>query len=91
MTQKKTRVHFFKSSLCPRCRHTEKRLNQIADQRTDLEICSVDILRHPLLSLQKKVLMIPTLILDNDKRLSGLFLTDKQLRSFLTAPTSQTE
>ncbi|MBM9512591.1 thioredoxin family protein [Desulfogranum marinum] len=73
MTLKKTRGRLFKSALCPRCRHTEKVLNQISEQKKNLEIYSVDVARHPLLSLQSKVLMIPTIILDNKKRLSGFF------------------
>jgi hypothetical protein len=87
MTQKKTCVRFFKSSLCPRCRHTEKLLNHITEQRKDLEIFPIDVVRHPLMSLQNKVTMIPTLILENDKRLSGVFLTEQQIRSFLAAGT----
>ena len=85
MTQKKIRVHFFKSTLCPRCRHAEKLLKQITEQRPDIEIYPIDVVRHPLVSLQNKVIIIPTLLLDNNDRLSGIFLTEPQIRSFLEA------
>lgn len=46
----------------------------------------VDVLRHPRTAWLNKVRMIPTLISDDGRRLSGIVLTEKSITAFIDAP-----
>ena len=75
-------VVFYKSSLCPRCHHTGKILRQLAAERADLEIETVDILASPARALTDGVRMIPAIRADN-RLLSALFLGRGKIIAFL--------
>ena len=57
-------------------------LRTLRDEFQDFEINEVDIISHPLVSLKNGIRMIPTLEMDG-RRLSGIFLDEKQIREFL--------
>ena len=76
------RITFYKSSLCPRCYLAGKWLKELAGNRSDVEIVSVDVLTAPARTHADGVRMIPALIIGN-RRLSGLFLTREAIRKFL--------
>jgi len=57
-------------------------LNRLQRETNDFQVNEVDILAHPLAALKEGVKMIPTLQL-GEKRLSGVFLNEKQIREFL--------
>lgn len=58
-------------------------LNRLQQELNDFQIEEVDILRHPMTALKEGIKMIPTLQLDGQK-LSGVFLSEEQIRGFLT-------
>jgi len=57
-------------------------LRKIQQEMNDFQIREVDILSHPLTAIKEGITMIPTLELDG-KRLSGIFLNERQIRDFL--------
>lgn len=57
-------------------------LNKLKQERGDIEIHEVDILLHPRTAIKEGITMIPTLVM-NDKKISGLFLSEKKIREFL--------
>ena len=57
-------------------------LSRIQQEMNDFQIREVDILAHPLTAIKEGITMIPTLQLDG-KRLSGIFLNERQIRDFL--------
>lgn len=57
-------------------------LNKLQKEKNDFQINKVDVLAHPLTAIKEGITMIPTLQLD-DKRLSGIFLSEEQIRDFL--------
>ena len=57
-------------------------LNKIQQEMNVFQIVEVDILRHPLTAVKQGIKMIPTLQL-GEKRLSGVFLKEEQIRDFL--------
>ena len=61
---------------------TGRVLDKLRNERGDLEIHKVDVLRHPRTAMKAGVTMIPTLELDG-RRLSGVFLGEEKIRSFL--------
>jgi len=58
-------------------------LRTLQEELQDFEINEVDIISHPLVSLKNGIRMIPTLVMDG-RRLSGIFLDEKQIREFLS-------
>jgi hypothetical protein len=58
-------------------------LRTLQEELHDFEINEVDIISHPLVSLKNGIRMIPTLEMDG-RRLSGIFLDEKQIREFLS-------
>ncbi|WP_028584315.1 thioredoxin family protein [Desulfogranum mediterraneum] len=76
-------IHFFKSFLCPRCRRTERLLREISRDHPEITIQAVDLLSHPLLALRHRVLMIPTLVSEDNRRLSGWLPDRTQLLEFV--------
>ncbi len=57
-------------------------LNKIQQERDDLEIKKIDIIRHPRTTLKDGITMIPTLQIQ-DKKLSGIILSEKEIRDFI--------
>jgi thioredoxin-like negative regulator of GroEL len=58
-------------------------LRTLQEELQNFEINEVDIISHPLVSLKNGIRMIPTLVMDG-RRLSGIFLDEKQIREFLS-------
>jgi hypothetical protein len=58
-------------------------LRTLQEELQNFEINEVDIISHPLVSLKNGIRMIPTLEVDG-RRLSGIFLDEKQIREFLS-------
>ncbi len=59
-------------------------LNKLQKEKNDFQINKVDVLVHPLTAIKEGITMIPTLQL-GDKRLSGIFLSEEQIRDFLSS------
>ena len=59
-----------------------RELKKIQEEHHDLEVEEIDVVANPLKSWQAGIRMIPTLI-KGKKKLSGVFLTSKQIRDFL--------
>ena len=59
-----------------------RELKKIQEEHPDLEVKEIDVVANPRRSWQDGIRMIPTLI-KGKKRLSGIFLTSKQIRDFL--------
>jgi hypothetical protein len=57
-------------------------LKKIQQEKSDLEIKKIDIIRHPRTTIKDEVTMIPTLQI-GEKRLSGIFLSEKEIREFI--------
>ncbi len=57
-------------------------LNKIQQERDDLEIKKIDIMRHPRTTLKDGIKMIPTLQI-GEERLSGFLLSEKYIREFI--------
>jgi len=60
-----------------------RELTKLAKEFPQLEIKKVDILSSPVQSLQQGIRMIPTLQA-GEQRLSGIFLSGKEIRAFVT-------
>jgi hypothetical protein len=58
-------------------------LTRLQQETDDFQIEEVDILAHPLVALKEGIKMIPTLQI-NKQKLSGVFLSEEQIREFLT-------
>ncbi len=57
-------------------------LNKIQQERDDLEIKKIDIIRHPRTTLKDGITMIPTLQIGK-RKLSGFLLSEKEIREFI--------
>ncbi len=57
-------------------------LSRLQREMNNFQVDKVDILAHPLTAVKEGITMIPTLQL-GDKRLSGVFLSEEQIRDFL--------
>lgn len=57
-------------------------LKKLQEEMEDLTVHKVDILRHPRTALREGITMIPTLQ-QGDRQLSGIFLSEEQIRCFL--------
>ncbi len=58
-----TKVIYFKSALCPRCRLTDRRLSELRAAQPQVEIETVEILTNPARVLQEGIWMIPAIII----------------------------
>lgn len=81
-------IIFYKSSLCPRCHRARKHLSELLNEYSGHDLEIVDILSEPLRSWQDGIRMIPAITAGN-KKLSGVYLTRKNIADFL-AQTNQT-
>lgn len=63
-------------------------LSKIQQERDNLEIKKIDIIRHPRTTLKDGVTMIPTLQI-GEERLSGIFLSEKEIRDFIDTNSEQ--
>ena len=59
-----------------------RELQKIKEEQPDLKVEEIDVVSNPVQSWKAGVRMIPTLTCDNQK-LSGVFLSSKQIRDFL--------
>jgi hypothetical protein len=59
-----------------------RELKKIQEEDSDLEVKEIDVVANPRKSWQEGIRMIPTLI-KGKKKLSGIFLSSKQIRDFL--------
>jgi len=62
-----------------------RELKKIQEEHPDLEVEEIDVVASPLKSWQDGIRMLPTLI-KGGKKLSGVFLSSKQIRDFLSTP-----
>ncbi|WP_282755996.1 glutaredoxin family protein [Desulfuromonas thiophila] len=75
-------IHFYFSPLCPRCRGARRELERLRQQRPDLTIEEINVLRQPLRSWRAGIRLIPALQA-GAQHLSGLWLNPAQLQTFL--------
>ncbi len=59
-----------------------KVLREIIAEKDQLELETVDVLRHPLLARKKGIRMIPAIIV-GDQKLSGFLLKKDKIEDFL--------
>ena len=62
-----TKIIYFKSALCPRCRATDRRLSELRAVQPHIEIETVEILTNPARVLQEGIWMIPAIIIGNQR------------------------
>jgi hypothetical protein len=62
-----------------------RELKKIQEEHPELEVEEIAVVANPLTSWQDGIRMIPTLI-KGEKKLSGVFLTSKQIKDFLSTP-----
>jgi len=62
-----------------------RELKKIQEEDPDLEVEEIDVVANPRKSWQEGIRMIPTLI-KGEKKLSGVFLSSRQIRDFLSIP-----
>jgi hypothetical protein len=62
-----------------------RELKKIQEEDPDLEVEAIDVVTNPLKSWKEGLRMIPTII-KGEKKLSGIFLSSKQIRDFLSIP-----
>ena len=62
-----------------------RELRKIQEEHPDIEVEEIDVIANPLKSWQDGVRMIPTLV-SGEQKLSGVFLSAKQIRDFLAIP-----
>jgi hypothetical protein len=60
-------------------------LKKIQEEHSNLEVEEIDVVTSPVQSWKKGIRLIPTLIKDKQK-LSGIFLSAKEIRNFLSIP-----
>ncbi|PID72315.1 MAG: hypothetical protein CSB34_02890 [Desulfobulbus propionicus] len=61
----------------------QKVLEKITATTPELEVVAVDILSEPGLCLQKQIVMIPALLTDSGKKLSGIWISESRIREFI--------
>lgn len=61
------KIVYYKSAICPRCQATDKRLSELQKFEPDVEIEFVEILKDPTRALRNGVLMIPTIVIGDQR------------------------
>lgn len=62
-----------------------RELKKIQAEQPTLEMEEIDVVTNPFKSWENGIRMIPTIIY-GEQRLSGVFLSSKQIRDFLSIP-----
>ncbi len=62
-----SKVTYFKSALCPRCRATDRRLSELQTVQPEVEIETIEILTDPARVLRDGIWMIPAIIIGNQR------------------------
>lgn len=83
-------VTFYHSVICPRCQLVGHSLKQLLPEFPGVSVDKVELLTNRGRSRQEGVTGIPTLVA-GDRRLSGFYLTKKQVRQFLKSIVDATE
>ncbi len=61
------KVTYYKSALCPRCWFSDRRLQELRAKHPEVEIETVEVLADPRRALRDKVMMLPTIIIGNQR------------------------
>lgn len=75
-------IVFFKSSLCPRCLLASRVLARLQKQYPQLRVRQIDVLLHPVQTVQNGILMIPALKA-GDETLTMLLPRADEITSFV--------
>ncbi len=75
------RITFYRSAICPRCMLVAGELKKL-EKEFNLEVTEVELTKNPLKTWKAGIRMIPALEC-NGEILTGLYLSAKQLRSFI--------
>ncbi len=62
-----TKVTYFKSALCPRCRTTDRRLSELRAIQPEVEIGTIEILTNLARVLHDDIRTIPTIIVGEQR------------------------
>ena len=60
-------VTYYKSALCPRCWFSDRRLQELRAAHLEVEIETVEVLADPRRALRDKVMMLPTIIIGQQR------------------------
>lgn len=82
MEQKKKKILFYKSAVCPRCLMAGRNLIGLIEMFPCLEIEEVDVVAHPLRAWNDGIRLIPALR-SGDKIIAGLLLNGAQIKKFI--------
>jgi len=74
-------VFFYKAPLCPRCFAAERHLKRVLSGM-DHELHVLDVFRHRKAARADGVTIAPTIRMEG-RMLSGLWLTERQIRDFV--------
>lgn len=61
------KVTYYKSALCPRCWFSDRRLQELRAAHPEVEIETVEVLADPRRALRDKVMMLPTIIIGQQR------------------------
>ena len=82
MEQKKKKIFFYKSALCPRCMMARRILLGLQVDFPWLEIEEIDVATNPRRAWKDGIRLIPA-IKGDAQSISGLFLNSEQIRNFI--------
>jgi len=61
------KIIYYKSALCPRCWFSDRRLQELRAAHPEVEIETVEVLADPRRALRDKVMMLPTIIVGDQR------------------------
>ena len=76
------KIEFYHSAFCPRCRMAARALEKIQAIFPKLEIESIEVTTHPLVTLRAGIRMFPAIKINN-AILSGFLLPQTKMQDFI--------
>ncbi|WP_457578094.1 hypothetical protein [Desulfomarina sp.] len=81
--EKKIKITYYRSKLCPRCFLAGKYLRAIIGEDRNIDVEEVDIMSSPLRFMETGIRMIPALVIGKET-LSSIYLNRKSIEDFIS-------
>ena len=75
-------ISFYHISLCPRCARARRHLQELLGNDYATSVAEINILHHPVKTLENGVKMVPAISYGDDL-LSGVLLSSSSIKQFL--------